>query len=136
MTLTYTYDPATAVGHVRLYTDDRDMSAADEALAIEKRSVIFADEEVQVFIDVNGGDLLLAAAHALRTIANNRSLFVARRRIGRTDVDFGELRRDLLKQADAFETQAQQGPADGFAEVVYDDFGLRRVVINDQLRHG
>jgi hypothetical protein len=131
----FTYNIATDVGKVRLYIDDRDMTNATTATPLERRSVIFTDEEVQTFIDVQGGDLNLAAAMALRTIANNRSLLVQRRQIGKTDVDYGTLRTDLLKSAQTFDDMANiGGPADGVAEIVYDDFSLRRIVWNEQLR--
>lgn len=130
----FTYNLATAIGKVRLLIDDRDMTMATTAVPLEQRSVIFTDEEIQTFLDFNGQDVMLAAATGLRTIANNRALLVVRRTIGKTDVDYGTLRRDLLTAAEAFETEAKTQPADGFAEHTWDDFTLRRIITNYQLR--
>lgn len=130
----FTYNMATDVGHVRLLIDDRDMSNATTAIPLEQRSVIFTDEEIQFFVDHSDGDVFLAAAIGLRTIAANKSLYVLKRTIGRTDVDYGNLRRDLIAQAEAFEKQAREFPADGYAETVWNDFTLRQVLTNQVLR--
>lgn len=131
---TYTYDPTTAVGKVRLLIDDRDMTAIDPTLPLEQRSVIFADNEVQTFLDLNGGDIFLGAAGATRTIAMNRSLLVQHRKISKTEVDFGSLRQDLLKMAVEFERVARELPADGLAEMAWTDPALRQLLVNQALR--
>lgn len=132
----FTYNIDTDVGKVRLLTDDRDMSNATTAVPLEKRSVIFTDEEIGFFI-TQGGSILMAAALGLRTIANNRSLLVQRRLIGRTDVDYGTLRRDLLAAASAMEETATTGePADGYAERAYDDFSYRDIIVAEWARRG
>lgn len=131
---TYTYVLGTPVGVVRYLTDDRDMSAVDLSLPLEQRSAIFTDEEVQTLLDLTGQDPLLAAAMGLTTIAGNRSLLVQSRRIGKADIDYGPVRRDLLAQAEALRTQAREIPADGYAEQVWDDFRLRQITTNIQLR--
>ena len=60
-----TYNLATDLGKVRLEIPDTDI-----------RKPIFEDEEIQYFLDVNGGDIYLAAAHALSIIMGdpNRSI--------------------------------------------------------------
>lgn len=60
-----TYDLATDLGKVRLEIPDTDI-----------RKPIFEDEEIQYFLDVNEGDIYLAAAHALSVIMGdpNRSI--------------------------------------------------------------
>lgn len=133
--MSFSYNLATDVGKVRLLIDDRDMSNATTSVPIEQRSVIFTDEEIAYFI-TQAGSVMLAAALGLRTIANNRSLLVQRRVIGRTDVDYGSLRRDLLASASAIETADREAPADGIAEIVWDDFTLRDIYVAETLRHG
>lgn len=130
----YTYNPYTDQGRVRLYINDTDMSSVDTALALERRSAFFTDAEIQVFLDMNYQSILRAAAAALYAEANNHQFFVQQRQVGRTNVNFGALRADLLKQADALIALDNTLPADGFAEVVYDDFGLRRTITNTLLR--
>lgn len=131
---TYTYNLATQVGQIRLLIDDRDMSSVSTSLPLEQRSAIFTDEEIQNFLDISGQDTLRATAKALITIAGNRSLLVQSRRVGKGELDYGPIRKDLLSQADAFIKEAVSLPADGYVEQVWDDFGLRRVITNTQLR--
>lgn len=133
---TYTYDLSNAVGLVRFHTDDRDLSRVNESLALEQRSAVWSDEEIQAALDAVGGSVLRASARLLRVLAVNRNLLVQSRRIGKTDVDYGNVRRDLLDAAkmleeqDANDTGGAHAPADGIAEQVWDDFSLRHVVVN------
>lgn len=135
----YTYVPATPIGQLRLYIDDRDMSQIDPESPLETRSAIFTDVELSVFLGSNLSIPYLAAAEALTVIAGNRSLLVQSRRIGNTTVDYGNARADLLRQAAAFRElyNTQVGtlaPADGIAEIAYDDFAMRRIITNSGIR--
>jgi len=108
-------------------------------MPVRLRSAIFTDAEIQVFL-ASVGDVFSAAALALQTIAINRVLLVQRRQIGKTDVDYGDLRADLLKAADALREQAVLvgsdgfAPADGYAEHVWDDFSMREIYGNVVMR--
>lgn len=133
----YTYDLATTIGKVRLYTDDRDLSSIAVDTPLEQRSAIWTDAELQVFLDDNAEDAHLAAADALTQLAGNRQLLVQHRKIGLTIVDYGSARSDMLKLAEAHRAIAYGTgvPADGVAEQVYDDFGMRRTITNSVLRN-
>lgn len=131
----YTYDPSTDIGYIRLATDDRDLSQVDTLLPYEQRSAVFSDEEIQRVLDLSG-DRNYAAATCLIFLANNRNLLVQMRKIGRTEVNFGAVRADLLKQAQALIDMANMTPAEGYAEHAWTDFDLRRIIINTQLRQG
>lgn len=130
----YTYDLGTPTGQVRLLLDDRDMSSVSTALPLEQRSAIFADSEIDQFIAMAGGDILRAAANGLITISGNRSLLVQNRKVGKGEIDFGSARKDLLAQAAALIEISINQPADGYAETVWDDFTLRRLLMNVVLR--
>jgi hypothetical protein len=132
--VSYTYNPTTPVGQLRLLIDDRDMSSISDTLPLERRSAIFTDDEIQAILDVSGQELMRAAAKALLIIAGNRSLLVQKRTIGKSDIDFGQLRSDLIKLSQEYLTQANEMPADGLVEQVWDDFSLRRIITNVQLR--
>lgn len=138
----YTYDLTTGVGKVRLYTDDHDFSAIDPTLPAEMRSALFTDAELSVFLASQSESPEKAAAMALRAMAANKSLLVRVRRMGDTTVDYGSLRDDLLKLAASYEKVADTAaggalaPADGYAEVGWDDFSMRRIVTNSVLRRG
>ncbi len=133
----YTYDPSSDNGYIRLCIDDRDLSLVDSNLPYEQRSCIFSDEEIADVLAHSGYDVNYAIARLLIVIANNRSLLIQSRRVGRTQIDFGNIRSDLLKQAQAFVELAAAGaiPADGYAEIAYDDFSIRRIIVNTQLRN-
>lgn len=136
----YTYDTSSAVGQVRLYIDDRDLTRVANSIPLEQRSAIFADDEIQVFLDASNSVVLYAAALGLNTIANNRNLLVQSRRLGKTTVDFGQARKDYTAQANELRKRAdEQGlgamaPALAFAEIAYTDFGLRTIILNTDLR--
>jgi hypothetical protein len=131
----YTYDPTTDVGYIRLNIDDRDLSAVSSSLPLERRSAIFTDEELRMFLDNSGNDKNYATARALMAIANNRALLIQTRRIGRTEVNFGSVRADLMKAADSFIALSDSIPAEAYAEQAIDDFTLRRIIVNTQLRN-
>lgn len=136
----YSYNLATAVGQVRLLIDDRDMSSVSTALPLEQRSAIFTDEEIQQFLTDQGDSTYLAAAIALTTIAGNRQLLVMSRRIGKTEVNYGPVRKDLLDQAKQLRGLADltagglNAPADGIAEQFLTDFAGRQIIENRWMR--
>jgi hypothetical protein len=130
----YTYDLSTDTGIVRLLLDDRDMSSVSTSLPLEQRSAIFSDTEIGQFLTLSGNDVLRAAAKGLITIAGNRSLLVQSRKIGKGELDYGSVRKDLLAQAEALIAQSISQPADGIAEMIWDDFTMRRIVMNVALR--
>jgi len=132
---TYTYDLNSAVGQVRMYIDDRDMSRVDAGIPLEQRSAIFSNPEIQVFLNNNVQDVMYAAAQALITISGNRQLLVQSRRIGKTAVDYGQVRISLQAQAAALIRMSNMKPADALAEISYTDANFRMILINAQLRN-
>lgn len=96
------YNPATTVGRVRLLC--RDTTTPGQ---------VFEDEEIQAFIDLCGGEVLLAAAMALRTIAANEVLVQKRIKMLDLQTD-GPAEADALRQlADALERRHEDGVGDG-----------------------
>jgi len=144
----WTYDLSTKVGQMRLTIDDRDLSNVGDTVRPRRRSAIFTDQELQVFLDdprsagADGtGDYRIASALALIVIAGNRQLLVQSRRIGDTTVDFGPVRKDLLAQAAALvggerelEILMAPPPADQIVEVGWTDFNREQIVIGASLR--
>src|SRR5450830_777779 len=130
----YTYDLSSSVGVVRFLTDDRDMSSVSTSLPLEQRSAVWSDEEIVKMLDLSGQDVLRAAAKGLIVLAGNRSLLVQSRKVGKGELDFGQVRKDLLAQAAALVAESISQPADGYVEQVWDDFSLRRIITNSQLR--
>lgn len=58
--MTFSYDPTTSVGRIRLVINDSDVHRP-----------IFSDEELTAFLSIEGNDVLRGAAMALETIASN-----------------------------------------------------------------
>jgi hypothetical protein len=137
----YTYDLSTDIGRVRMLIDDRDFSAISSSIPRGERSAIFDDDEVQAFITLEGS-VYDAAAVALLAIAGNKNLMVKRRELDGANVDFGDLRKDLLKQAEQYRILAEDvdggsgKPADGFAEVNHGEFSEEEIIVNSWLRQG
>jgi hypothetical protein len=130
----YTYDVTTDVGKVRLLTDDRDMSSVSTSLPLEQRSAVWSDTEIQAVLDASGQDVYLAASKLLIVLAANRSLLVQSRKVGKAELDYGGIRKDLLAQAAALRQISIETPADGLAEVVWTDFDMRQIITNVILR--
>lgn len=130
----YTFDLATNTGQVRMYIDDRDLSSVNTSLPLEQRSAIFTDEEINTFLRQANNDVMYASALGLITISGNRQLLVQSRRIGKSVVDFGEVRKSLQAQAKALISMSNMQPADGIAEIDWNDFTLRQILLNTQLR--
>lgn len=130
---TYTYNLATGVGKLRFLIQDNDMTSVSTSIPMEQRSAAFTDEELQFLLDMRI-DLFYAAASALRVWAANKQLIIVARRVGKSDVDYGSIRRDLVALADSYETQANSQPYDEVAEQVWNDFTFRRLLDNELLR--
>ena len=71
---TYTYDLTTNIGKVRLKIGDNDIVPITDAH--------FSDEEIQVFLDEAGGNILLASALALEAWAAALTDIAVSERIG------------------------------------------------------
>ncbi len=91
-----TYTPATDAGRVRLLISDT--GGAGEFL--------FQDEEINEFLGMNGGTVLLAAAQALRTIAGNEVQTSKVIQFLDLKTDGAKVAAALLAQADKLEAQA------------------------------
>ena len=61
--MTYTYQPTTAIGKVRMLIPDR-----------VEANAVFSDEEIQAFLDMNDSNVRRAAAEALETIASDEAM--------------------------------------------------------------
>jgi len=71
---TWTYDITTDIGKVRRLINDTDIVPTTDA--------IFSDEEIQAFLDLAGGSLLLAASYALEAYAAENAGSLTSEKIG------------------------------------------------------
>lgn len=130
---TYTYNLATDVGKLRFLIQDHDMTSVSTAIPMEQRSAAFTDEELAFVLTVRT-DLFFAAATCLRVWAANKQLIIIARRVGKSAVEYGGIRADLLKAADAYETQALTQPADALVEQTWTDLSMRQLIMNEYIR--
>lgn len=87
--MTWTYDPSTDIGMVRLRVSDTDASRR-----------IMDDEEYTAFLSMAGGSVVLAAAMALETIAVNEVLCLkVVNLMGAIVTDAASAAKQLLAQA-------------------------------------
>lgn len=113
------YDPTTDAGRVRLLVADTDNSNA-----------VFADIEIDAFLEMEDGNVLLAAAQALDTIATNEALIQKVAKHADTTTDGAKLAEALMKRAKTLRDRAAEVDVDGdddFAVAEFADpvFGQR-----------
>jgi hypothetical protein len=128
--VTFTYDLATDVGRVRLMVPDR----------TDDPDPIFQDEEIQAFLAVEG-DVKLAAALALETIASNEVYTLKAIKAGTVALDGPGTAEGILKRAALLRYQiAYPDSGDGVyfdvAEWVTGPFSQRERLMNQALREG
>lgn len=96
--MTFTYDTLTNTGRMRLLATDTDSTRP-----------IFEDGEIDVFLALNGGEILLAAAQALDTIASNEALVQKRITILGLSTDGPATAKALRDGADRLRRQYETG---------------------------
>lgn len=126
--MTFSYDPTTDLGMVRLLIPDRIGAEA-----------FFADEELAAFLAFEGG-IRRAAAAALETIAADTAMVQKVIRIGTFSTNGPAVTEALLHRASLLRSQAEAADAlvigpDGqvvgdfeIAEMVLDPFGYREAL--------
>lgn len=123
--MTFTYDPATDAGRVRLLVADTVEQAPK-----------FTDAEVATFLDINAGRVLLAAAQALEALAAKRAtdtrIVPEGQETGGTPVS-AELRRLAQRYRDQ-DAADPTGAGFDIAEIDLDEFSRRQIWINRALR--
>lgn len=128
--MTYTYDLATDIGKVRLLIGDTDV---EDTGSPPQSNCVFADEEIQVFLD-DEVTAYRAAATALRAIASSKARLAHRLTLGDFTKDTTTLARELRATADSYDQKDSETPADAVAEEAVDDFALRQIVRNASQR--
>lgn len=127
--MSFTYDPTTDFGKVRLLAQDFDSSNA-----------VFQDNEIQAFLDLNSANVRLAAAQALEVIAANEAFIAKKSTIDGDSFDGPAVATALKGMAAEYRRQVMDADADGaglfdWAEDVVDTFTLRERLLNELLRN-
>lgn len=124
------YDPTTAAGQVRLLITD----TSDDA-----EVQLFTDEEIAVFLVLEGDVVFRAAALALETIAVDQALVLKVIRTLDVQTDGAKVADSLLKRAKALRERADDDEPDddddfGVAEFVDDVFAGRERLVKQLAR--
>ena len=129
---TFTYDITGNIGIVRLNISDIDLTTT-----VGVRSdwtVLFTDEEIQIFLTRASSDTNLASAYALMAIASSRALLAKSKRLGDYSEDLSKIASELREQAKYFIKIAETTPSADFAEQVLTDFSARDIATNYEAR--
>ena len=117
--MVFTYDLTTDIGKVRLLISDSDVT-----------SFHFTDEELQVFLTMSGGSLLIAAGYALEAWASALTDSLTSEKIG----DYAYTKKDAdtkLKLAMEYKKQDAEKPYLTWAEM--DLSGVEDTTIDEDI---
>lgn len=127
--MSFTYYPATETGRVRLLIPDR-----------VENGHLFEDEEIAVFLDMEGNNVKRAAALALETAASDNALVLKVIRVLDLTTDGQKTAQALMERAATLRSQAQaeedaeDGGAFDIAEWSVNDFAAREILRNAEAR--
>lgn len=125
--MSFTYDPTTDRGRVRLLVTDVDAAQA-----------LFSDAEIDAFLAIEGG-MRRAAALALETTASNEALVQKATRLMDLTTDGPAVAKELRERAASLRAQADRddlvdGSAFDWAEMVTGPFGARERIETQWIR--
>lgn len=126
--MTFTYDPTSDLGRVRMIIGDKD-----------DMNVIFQDAEIEAFLSLNSSDVRLAAAEVLDTMASDQAMVLKVIRTMDLSTDGAAVAKSLREHAaqlrtDAEAAEAGEGDLFDYAEMVVDEFTKRERVEKQAMR--
>lgn len=126
-----TYDKTTAIGKVRFFVPDTNVPT----------DATFDDDEIQLALDQNGGNIRLAAATLLEIAASNEALRLKVGSVLDVDMDGAALGKFLLERAKRLREDAQQTSTSGtavlgfaIAEQTHGEFGSAELLSKEYMR--
>ncbi len=123
--MTWTYDPTTSRGQVRLLCTDTD--AANQ---------IFSDAEIDTFLTLEDSEVKGAAALALETIASQEALILKCLKVGDVTTDGAKLAKTLMDRASRLRADVDGVATFDWAEQTLTSFAAEQILWNDALRGG
>ena len=127
--MTFTYDPTTDLGRVRMIIQDK-----------EETYAFFSDEEVQAYLDMNDTSVRRAAADALDSMASNEAYVQKRISLLELSTDGPSVAKALREHATSLrnladaEDAGEEGGAFDVAEMAVNEFTKRERVRKQFLR--
>ncbi len=127
--MTFTFDRTAAIGQTRVLMPGEGVEATS----------VFEDEDIQVFLDLNGSIVLLAAAQGLERIASDQLLLLKKVKVESIEVDGRTVSDGFLALALRYRGVHETGGATQdddiqIAELVYDELTFGEQLWNDWLR--
>ena len=122
--MSFTFDTTTNIGKVRTLINDTNSA-----------SFILSDEEINVYLGLEGNDIYSSAASALDSIIINQQLLSKLVAAGDYKEDNRNVADKLMKISERYRKIAVSTPADAFAEVAVNDFNYQEIEINKTLRN-
>lgn len=123
--MSFSYDPSTPVGLVRLQIADTVSSGHT-----------FEDEEISAFLGLTANNTTRAAARALRAIASNKALLANHLKVLDIDIDNTDAAKSLIALAKEMEAADDESGAFAIAEMDLGLFSRRELIWNSLLRNG
>lgn len=121
--MSFTYNTATSIGKVRAIVGD-----------VTESSAVLSDEQIQVYLDLQSGDIFMSAAMALRAMAASKAVVAKLKVAGNYTEDTRQIARLLLDTAKELEEAAKSVPADAQSEIILTDFNYNNIIQNKTLR--
>ena len=121
--MSFTFDTTTNIGKVRTLINDKTASTA-----------VLTDEEINVYLSLEGNDIYGSSASALEAIIINKQLLSKLIAAGDYKEDNRNVADKLGKTAERYRKASVSTPADAYAEVAVTDFNYREIETNKTLR--
>jgi len=132
---TWTYDPTSSnpVAQLRLRLSDTNFSRLTGSLG--QRSVLFSDQEYQLFLLNNMGNLDWATYEALSVAANNAAMASVDINLGGGgNIDWAARAAALNKQAQVWFEKASQYPSESYAPQNVGPTAAGNIIFNEFTR--
>jgi hypothetical protein len=123
--MTFTYDPTTPRGQVRLLCTD-----------VDSANQIFSDAEIDAFLTLEANDVRYGAAQALDTIASQQALVLKVIRLLDLQTDGAKVAAELRARAVGLREQSDADASFDVVEMVPNDFAARERIWKEFLRGG
>ena len=127
--MSFTYDVSTEIGKVRMLVGDKD-----------ETNILFHDEEVSAYLELNEDNVRRAAAGMLETIASNETMVLKVVRLLDISTDGASVARSLREHAAQLRIEAdladsaEDGGAFDYAELNLNAFTARERVLKQAQR--
>lgn len=132
--MTVNYDIDNDIGKVRLAIADIDTTTITGVRSTW--TVLFTDEEIDIFLAQASSNIWLAASYALNSVAASKAMLAKVLKLGDFSEDLTKLADSIRAQAKIYKEMATSAPAFGIAEMSLTDFSYRTIIYNYALRSG